>query len=68
MKTVVLQIDDLIFDKVVTLLRTFPTNQLNMRAADESSAFVSATEQRDIEQMLRDPDCFAIEHATTVTI
>ncbi len=68
MKTLVLQIDDLIFEDVVTFLQTFPTNRLKMLTKEADSPFVSAAEQDDIEDLLHDPDCFVIAHRTTVTI
>jgi len=68
MKTVVLQIDDLIFDEIITFLQSFPRNRLKMLTKEVSSEYISAAEQHDIESILQDQECFVIERTTTVTI
>jgi len=68
MKTIRLQIEDTIFEQVIAFLKIFPENRLKVMPESLKMPFVSKAEQEDIEELLRNPECFESEEHVTVEL
>lgn len=68
MKTIVLEIDDDIFERVIAFLKIFPENKMKVISDKEHIPFVNEEEQRDIEELLKDKECFETEHKVVVEL
>jgi len=68
MKTLVLEIDDDIFERVIAFLKILPENKMRVISDREHIPFVSEEEQRDIEELLKDRECFETEYKVTVEL
>lgn len=68
MKTLVLEIDDDIFERVIAFLKILPENKMRVISGRDHIPFVSEEEQRDIEELLNDRECFETEYKVTVEL
>ena len=68
MRTLVLEIDDDIFERVIAFLKILPENKMRVISDREHIPFVSEEEQCDIEELLKDRECFETEYKVTVEL
>ena len=66
MKTIIVKVEDNIFDRALAFLRLFPKNSLEVITKIPSIPYVDKNEQREIEEILKDKECFEMELKETI--
>lgn len=63
MKTIILKIDDSIFKKVIGFLELLPKDRLEILVKDgiKDISFVDDKEQKEIQEMLKEEECFEVD-------
>ena len=69
MKTLILKVEDTIYDKVLSFLKLFPGDRLNVITDIQGVIpFVDEQEQKEIEKLLKNNDCFVMEETETTEL
>jgi len=69
MKTLILKVEDTIYDKVLSFLKLFPGDRLNVITdIREAIPFVGEQEQKEIEKLLKNNDCLVMEETETTEL
>lgn len=61
MKTLTIQIDETIFERVIAFLKLFPEERLKVVTPPSPGPCFDEAEQREIDDILRNPECFDAE-------
>ena len=67
MKSIVLRVEDSLFDNVLAFLRLLPKEKINV-ISEPIIPFVDEREQQELEEILKDKECFEIVYRESVEI
>ena len=67
MKSIVLRIEDSLFDNVLNFLKLLPKEKVKI-ISEPIIPFVDEKEQQELEEILKDKECFEIAYEESVEI
>ena len=70
MKVIKLEVDESIFDKVLSFLKLLPEKKVKVSEMEDYShiPYVSDEEQKDLEKTLKREDCHKTSHSKTISM